>query len=79
MRNAEATLQRGEVIRAPSPKETWMVVRQSPRYDDLLFLVEQMLDNEREVYIAQPASEFNRGKVIALRQMKHFLTTGETP
>lgn len=79
MRSSEAILQRDQIVRMPSPKETWMVVRQSPRYDDLLFLIEQMLDTEREQYIMQPASEFNRGKVMALRQVQHFLTTGETP
>ncbi len=79
MRRAEAILQRPDVVHAPSPRETWDVVRRSPRYDDLVFLVEQMLDREREAYIEQPANEFNRGKVIALRQMIHFLSTGETP
>lgn len=79
MRNAEAILQREQIVRQPSPRETWDVVRRAPRYDDLVFLVEQMLDAERERYIEQPASEFNRGKVMALRQMMHFLTTGETP
>lgn len=55
------------------------MVRRTPRFDDFLFLMEQQLETAREVYIEQPASELNRGKVLALKQVVHFLKTGETP
>jgi hypothetical protein len=79
MRKAEARLPQFIETPAPSARETWTFVRQSPRFDDFTSLIDGMLDDAREAYIEQPASEFNRGKVMALRQVVHFLKTGETP
>lgn len=64
---------------AMSPKQVWMTLRSMPRYDDLLYLIETLLEQRREEYIEQPASEFNRGKVVALREVLTFLKSGELP
>jgi hypothetical protein len=79
MRRAEASLPQQHIPHQPLPRETWDMVRRAPRFDDFLFLMEQQLETAREVYIEQPANELNRGKVLALKQVVHFLKTGETP
>lgn len=55
------------------------MLRTAPRFDDYVALTLDMLEKERDYYIEQPASEFNRGKVKALKEVVHFLKTGETP
>lgn len=63
----------------PAPKEVWYTLRAMPRYNDLLNLIDTLLEDRREEYIEQPASEFNRGKVVALREVLTFLKQGELP
>jgi len=59
--------------------DTWKMARSGPRFNELIGLMEIMLDDARELYVEQAASEFNRGKVKALKEVVHFLKTGETP
>jgi poly-D-alanine transfer protein DltD len=65
-------------VTKPTAREVWDSVRRSPRYDDMVMLIEAMYTQECEVYINTPANEFTRGKVVALRDTLTFLTTGET-
>ena len=78
-RSIEAITPRAPSEHTPSARETWLIQRTAPRFDDFVRLMTKMMDDEREVYIEQPASEFNRGKVMAMRRVVHFLKTGETP
>lgn len=57
--------------------EIWKHARGNPTFTAVKALVAQELERQYDTYVSQPASEFNRGQVIALKNLLHFFNTGE--
>ena len=61
-----------------SAKELWVSLSRGPMFNEFVDLLRTQHAALQNIYETQPASEFNRGKVLALRGVISFLQSGDT-
>ncbi|MGL5248463.1 MAG: hypothetical protein ACRC8U_09735 [Brooklawnia sp.] len=64
---------------ARAPHEVWRVLSLSPVFPDFVEIIEARLSAARDVYETNPADEGRRQRVLELRELLTFLTSGDLP
>ena len=62
---------------ARAPHEVWRILSMSPVFPDFVEIVEARLSAARDVYETNPADEGRRQRVLELRELLTFLTSGD--
>ena len=64
---------------ARAPHEVWRLLSLSPAFPDFVDIIEARLSAARDVYETNPADEGRRQRVLKLRELLTFLTSGDLP